>query len=67
VYVTISKTIATSQPGVNNCSLDSKIERAYMKGALAMYEFLQEEKLIPVITTGCQEMLWKKFKEKNFT
>jgi hypothetical protein len=65
--VTLQKTIKTSQPSVNNCSLDSKIERAYMKGALAMYEFLQEEKLIPVITTGCQEMLWKKFKEKNFT
>lgn len=65
VYVTISKTIATSQDSVNKCSLDSKVERAYMKGALAMYEFLQEEKLIPVITTGCQETLLKKFKEKN--
>lgn len=63
--MTISKTVATSQDSVNNYSLDSKIERAYMKGALAMYEFLQEEKLIPVTTTGCQEMLWKKFKDKN--
>lgn len=63
--MTISKTIATSQDAVNKCSLDSKIERAYMKGTLAMYEFLQEEKLVPVITTGCQEILWKKFKEKN--
>lgn len=63
--MTISKTVATSQDSVNNCSLDSKIERAYMKGALAMYEFLQEEKLIPVTTTSCQEMLWKRFKVKN--
>lgn len=63
--MTISKTVATSQDSVNNYSLDSKIERAYMKGALAMYEFLQEEKLIPVTTTGCQEMLWKRFKDKN--
>lgn len=63
--MTISKTIATSQDSVNKCSLDSKIERAYMKGALAMYEFLQEEKLMTVTTTGCQEMLWKKFKDRN--
>lgn len=63
--MTISKTVATSQESVNKCSLDSKIERAYMKGALAMYEFLQEEKLMTVTTTGCQEMLWKKFKDRN--
>lgn len=63
--MTISKTIATSQDSINKCSLDTKIERAYMKGALAMYEFLQEEKLVPTITTGCQEMLWKKFKGRN--
>lgn len=63
--MTIPKTITTSQESVNKCSLESKIERAYMKGALAMYEFLQEEKLVPITTTGCQEMLWKKFKDKN--
>lgn len=63
--VTISKTIETSQENVNKCSFDNKIERAYLKGALAMFEFLQEEKLVPIITTGYQKMLWKKFTDKN--
>jgi hypothetical protein len=62
--MTISKTIETSQENVNKCSFDSKIERAYLKGALAMFEFLQEEKLVPIIATGSQKMLWKKFTEK---
>lgn len=63
--MTIQKTIATSQESVNKCSLDSKIERAYLKGANAMFEFLQDEHLLDVMTTASLKMLWKKFKDKN--
>lgn len=63
--MTLQKTIATSQQDVNNCSLESKIERAYMKGANAMFEFLQDERYIGVFSTGGLERLWKDFKDKN--
>lgn len=63
--MTIQKTIATSQESVNKCSLDSKIERAYLKGANAMFEFLQDEHLLGAMTTASLKMLWKKFKDKN--
>lgn len=63
--VTLQKTVETSQQDVNKCSLDSKIERAYMKGALAMFEFLQDEHYIGIFSTGGLERLWKEFKDKN--
>lgn len=63
--MTLQKTVETSQPDVNNCSLDKKIERAYMKGANAMFEFLQDEHYIGVFSTAGLERLWKEFTDKN--
>ena len=63
--MTLQKTIETSQDSVNKCSLDSKIERAYMKGALAMFEFLQDEHYVGVFSTAGIKRLWKEFKDKN--
>lgn len=63
--MTLQKTIETSQDSVNKCSLDSKIERAYMKGANAMFEFLQDEHYIGIFSTCGLERLWKEFKDKN--
>lgn len=65
LVLTIQKTVASSRDDVNKCSLDSEIERAYMKGANAMFEFLQDEHYISIMSTADIKKLWKEFKDRN--